>query len=54
MNDYVIREHVCTVTQTPVFEVWGRNPATGYEWLIAEYNTRTEARMMIQYWKGAE
>ncbi len=30
-----------------VFEVWGRNHATGYEWLIAECNTREEARMLV-------
>ena len=33
------------------FEVWGGNPATGYEWLIAEYDTREQAREMIQHWQ---
>jgi hypothetical protein len=35
------------------FEVWGGNPATGYEWLIAEYDTREHARAMIQHWQEA-
>lgn len=33
------------------FEVWGKNPATGYEWLIAEYDSRDKARMMIRHWQ---
>lgn len=33
------------------FEVWGQNPATGYEWLIAEYDTRDAARIMIRHWQ---
>lgn len=30
------------------FEVWGGNPATGYEWLVAECNTRAEAREVMK------
>lgn len=36
-----------------IFEVWGKNPATGYEWLIAEYHTREQARMMVKHWQEA-
>jgi hypothetical protein len=35
------------------FEVWGGNATTGYEWLIAEYDTREQARAMIQHWQEA-
>jgi hypothetical protein len=34
-------------TSDGLFEVWGKNPATGYEWLIAEFITRQEARDSI-------
>jgi hypothetical protein len=40
-------------TSEGLYEVWGYNPTTGYHWLIAEYNTRDEARMMIRHWQGA-
>jgi len=30
-----------------LFELWGVNHATGYQWLIAECNTRDEARMIV-------
>lgn len=33
------------------FEVWGRNAATGYEWLIAEYDSLDKASMMIRHWQ---
>ena len=36
------------------FEVWGGNPATGYEWLIAAYDTREQAREMIRHWQEAK
>jgi hypothetical protein len=34
-----------------LFEVWGDNLATGYEWLIAVYDTREQAREMIKHWQ---
>lgn len=30
-----------------LFEVYGVNHKTGYQWLIAECNTRDEARMVV-------
>ena len=33
------------------FEVWGGNPATGYEWQIAVYDTREQASEMIRHWQ---
>jgi len=36
------------------FEVWGGNPATGYEWQIAECSTRTEARELVKHWKDTQ
>lgn len=38
-------------TGATVYEVWGRNVATGYEWLTAEYDTREEALMIIRHWQ---
>jgi hypothetical protein len=31
-----------------IFEVWGRNAKTGYRWLIAECNSREEARAVVR------
>lgn len=31
-----------------VYEVWSANAATGYQWLVAECNTRAEAREVMR------
>lgn len=36
------------------FEVWGGNPATGYEWMIAEYDSREHAEDLVKHWQEAE
>lgn len=48
---YCIAEVRDEQTSEPVYEVWGTNPTTGYHWLIAEYDTRDEARKMIRHWQ---
>jgi len=49
-HTYSIRQSDDHVTRTPVYEVWGRTAATGYEWLIAEFDTRAEAVALIASW----
>jgi hypothetical protein len=49
-HTYSIRQSADYVTQSSIFEVWGRTAATGYEWLIAEFNTRAEAVALIASW----
>ncbi len=36
------------------FEVWGGNPATGYEWQIAVYDTRERAEELVKHWEEAK
>lgn len=33
------------------FEVWGGNPATGYEWKVAEYDTHERAEELVRHWE---
>ena len=37
-----------------IFEVWSSNPATGYQWLVAECNTRAEAREVVKRHQSME
>jgi hypothetical protein len=45
---YSIRQ---SADPTPVYEVWGGTTETGYEWLIAEFDTRAEAVALIASWR---
>lgn len=37
-----------------VYELWSSNPATGYQWLCGEYNTRANAREAIKRFRELE
>jgi hypothetical protein len=37
-----------------IYEVWSANQATGYQWLVAECNTRAEARGVIKKHQSIE
>jgi|688.fasta_scaffold302965_3 hypothetical protein len=37
-----------------IYEVWGANQATGYQWLVAECNTRAEARDVVKRHQSME
>lgn len=50
---YCIIEARDNQTGGPVFEVWGTVPTTGYQWLVATYGTRDEARTMVRHWTEA-
>jgi hypothetical protein len=47
-HTYSIRQ---SADPTLVYEVWGRTTETGYEWLIAEFDTRDEAVALIASWR---
>jgi hypothetical protein len=37
-----------------IFEVWSANQATGYQWLVAECDTRADAREMVERYRAME
>jgi hypothetical protein len=51
---YRIEELYDRRTGQAVFEVWSANQATGYQWLVAECNTRADAREMVERCRAKE
>jgi len=37
-----------------IYEVWSSNQATGYQWLVAECNTRDDAREVVKRYRAME
>lgn len=37
-----------------VYEVWSANMATGYQWLVAECNSRADAREVMERHQATE
>ena len=37
-----------------IFEAWSSNQSTGYQWLVAECNTRADAREVVKRYREME